>query len=202
MSGLFDDKKYNSEQYQFEKVIGKRTRTGELKLKRLKGIHRQMIAYHLRGMSGRDIAFVTGFDEVAISRILRDPLSAAYINAVLESSDMELSALAPMAVDAVRSGLESDNEGTRLKAADKFFRATGKYNKTDTAAETAEDVIARALAQVAATQAGILRDLTRPDPISNLVDVTPERTMIENAAPERGIGTTVPERKTPNGSDS
>lgn len=166
-------KKYNPEDYQFEKIIGKRGSTGELKLKRLKGIHRTIIGYHLRGLSNRDISFITGHTEITISRVLRDPLSQAYINTIIDGAEMELEALAPMAVSAIRDGLEADkSDATRLKAADRFFRATGRYDRKKDDGETAEDVIARAL-KVMQKQANALDNLSRPDPTARLVEVNP-----------------------------
>lgn len=169
---------YTPEQYQYEKIIGKRKADGAMKLKRLKAIHRVMIAHHLRGMSNRDIAFVTGFDEFAIGRVLRDPLSQAYIQEHLSGTEMELAALQPMAVDAVRRGLNSDDDRTALNAADKFFKATGQYAKGETSKDTAEDVIVRALG-IMESQAGAINQLARPNVAERMVDITPSVKQIE-----------------------
>lgn len=137
---------YDPEHYKVEKILGARRPNGELNLKKLKPIHRKIIAMHCRGLPNRDIAFVTGLSEVSIGRILRDPLSQEYINQIVhENVDMELSALGPLAIDAVRQGLLSEDQKVALVAADRFFRATGRYDRGDTAQQTAEDVIKRAL---------------------------------------------------------
>ncbi len=163
-------KKYNTEDYQYEKIIGVRKSTGELKLKRLKGVHRQMIGYHLRGMSNRDIAFVTGFSEIAISRVLRDPLAQAYIQEYLAGTENELASLMPMAVDALRDGLGPKvDPRTRLQAADKYFRATGRYAGGDASKETAEDVIKRAL-EIAQTNSDTVREITRAGQTARVID--------------------------------
>ena len=155
--------KYDPLEYHQDKLLGKRSITGELKLKRLNGAHRRIISLHARCLSNRDIAFVTGFSEIAISRIVRDPLSQRYLNELISGNEEELKALMPLATDALRQGLNSDNVKTAMIAADKFFRATGHYQHDETGGrETAEDVIARALA-VMDKQAGALRELARPE---------------------------------------
>ncbi len=155
--------KYDPLEYHQDKLLGKRSVTGELKLKRLNGAHRRIISLHARCLSNRDISFVTGFSEIAISRIIRDPLSQGYLNELLSGVEEELKALMPLATDALRQGLTSDNVKTAMIAADKFFRATGHYQPEENQGrETAEDVIARAIA-VMDKQAGALKELTRPE---------------------------------------
>lgn len=155
---------YDPEQYRFEKIIGRRLKTGAFPLKRLGTVHKNVIALHLRSLSNRDIALITGLNESTISRILNDPLAQEVIQLYLSGIDQELQGLAPMAVDALRSGLSSQDTDTQLKAADKFFKATGRYAKAEKGGESAEDVLARALARVASENASSLRELTRQAP--------------------------------------
>lgn len=160
---FFMSPRHDREQYKYEKIIGLRTQTGALKLKRLTGRHRTIIGLHLKCLSNSDISLLTGYSEAWISTMLRDPLSQSYISSAIKGVEQELEALAPLAVDAVRQGLQSNSETTRLKASDRFFRATGRYNN-DLAdgKETAEDVIARALDAIQA-QAGAINQLSRPE---------------------------------------
>ena len=155
-------KQYDPAVYQFEKIIGKRTQTGELKLKRLKPLHRQMIAMHIGCFSNRDIAFQMNIDEITVSRVLRDPLSQEIINVYAEGIDAELEALLPLGVDVVRKALLSDNAKIALQGTDKLFRALGKFDHSHDREkrETAEDVIARALG-IAQTSVDTVRELTR-----------------------------------------
>lgn len=159
-----ENEPHDAEQYQFEKVIGKRFKSGRAPLKRLTPRHKNIIALHLRCLSNRDIALVTGLSEVSVAGTLRDTLSQEIILSYLEGIDEELKSLAPMAVDALRSGLGAGSIDTRLKAADKFFHVTGRYAKAESTGETAEDVLARALARVAVEQSGQLRELQRGAP--------------------------------------
>ena len=153
-------KQYDPKVYQFEKIIGKRTKTGELKLKRLKPLHRQMLHMHLGCYSNRDIAFHLNVDEITVSRVLRDPLSQEIINTYAAGIDAELEALLPLGVDVVRKALLSDSPKVGLAGVDKLFRALGKFNHTGDKEEreTAEDVIARALG-IAQTQADTIKGL-------------------------------------------
>ena len=163
LNGSYLGVRYEAEQYEYEKIIGKRTQTGALKLKKLTPKHRIIIGYHVRCLSNADISLITGYNEAYISTLLRDPLSQAYIKEIRAGIDEELEALGPLAVDAVRQGLQSQSEKTRLQAADKFFRATNKYGDSGGGGkETAEDVIARALDAIQA-QAGAINNLARPE---------------------------------------
>lgn len=175
--------KYDPAEYQYEKIVGKRTKTGELKLKRLKAVHRAIIGYHIRGLSNRDIAFVTGMDEITIGRVLRDPLSQQYVKELIDASESEINALLPMATDAIRRGLMSDNEKTALNAADKIYKATGRYSHEGPGKqETAEDVIARVLG-IAQTQADTLREVTRterPRALEIEFEEVPQQKVLEN----------------------
>lgn len=153
-------RKYDPNQYQYEKIIGKRTKTGELKLKRLKPLHRQMLHMHLGCYSNRDIAFHLDVDEITVSRVLRDPLSQEIINTYASGIDAELEALLPLGVDVIRKAVLSDSTKIALQGADKLFRALGKYDHSHAQEkrETAEDVIARALG-IAQDSVGIVAGL-------------------------------------------
>ena len=155
-------KQYDPQVYQFEKIIGRRTKTGELKLRRLKPLHRQMIAMHIGCFSNRDIAFQMNVDEITVSRVLRDPLSQEIINTYAEGIDAELEALLPLGVDVLRKSLLSDSAKIALQGADKLFRALGKFNHTgdEEKRETAEDVIQRALG-IAQGSVDIVKEITR-----------------------------------------
>ncbi len=157
-------KKYDPKTYQYEKIIGKRTKTGELKLKRLKPLHRQMLHMHLGCYSNRDIAFHLNVDEITVSRVLRDPLSQEIINVYSSGIDAELEALLPLGVDVLRKAVLSDSAKIALQGVDKLFRALGKFDHSHDAEkkETAEDVIARALG-IAQTQADTLKELSRSE---------------------------------------
>ena len=153
---------YDPQVYQYEKIIGRRTKTGELKLRRLKPLHRQMIAMHIGCFSNRDIAFQMNIDEITVSRVLRDPLSQELIKTYAEGIDAELEALLPLGVDVLRKALLSDSAKIGLQGADKLFRALGKFDHSHEVEkrETAEDVIQRALG-IAQSSVDAVREVTR-----------------------------------------
>lgn len=156
----------------------------EKKLMRLRPIHRRIILLHLMGLSQLDIVSITGHSSGAISRILRDPLSRPYMDAHISMTNQELESLLGLAVDAVRTGLMSDSETTRLKASDHFFKATGRYGEAAKSAESAEDVIGRALAAMAASnmatasaverQAGAISNLAGKVDSGKIIDMRPD----------------------------
>lgn len=164
---------HDPERYRFEKIIGTRTSSGRKPLKRLNAKHRNVIALHLRCLSGRDISEITGFSESTISQILADPLAQEVIGSYVEGINAELEALMPLGVDAVRTGLMDDEPRVRLLAADRLFKATGRYAAAEQRRESAEDVLARALARVALERersgdGGGLRELQRSAPVEAL----------------------------------
>ncbi|KKL99131.1 hypothetical protein LCGC14_1817440, partial [marine sediment metagenome] len=166
--------RHDPEQYQFEKIIGKRNKAGVPFLRKLRVVHRRMIALHLRGFSNRDIQVMTGHSEMSVGRVLRDPLSQVIIQQYMDGIELELDALMPDAVDALRRGLNSEEARVAIVAADKFFRATGRYARSEDKTETAEDVISRAL-KIAERATGAIQNLTTPDPIAKLIEVSPVR---------------------------
>lgn len=146
----------------------------EQRLTRLKPTHRRILLLHLMGLSSVEITIHTGFSAGHISRVIRDPLSQPYIEAHLAKTNDELEAMFGLAVDAVRRGLNSDSEKTALAAADRFFRVTGRYGEQEKSAESAEDVIKRAL-QVMANQSGTIDKLVDSKRIetAKVIDMRP-----------------------------
>ena len=155
---------YDSGDYQLEKLIGKRTKTGALKLKKLKPRHRHIIAMHLMGSPNRDIAFILNIDEITVSRVLHDPLAEEFIALHTRGIEKELEALAGLGVDALRTGLQDNDIKIRLRASNQLFDALDKHKKHQAGAgnDTAEDAISRALKAIEG-QTDVIKELVRPD---------------------------------------
>lgn len=170
----------NPIQYEYQKVIGKRSESGELKLRKLLPRHKSIIAFHLQGWSNRDIAHQMNMDEIAVGRVLRDPLSQNLINRYMEMTDDELRALMPKTVASLRRGLEHPDIHVQMKAADKVLKTQGKYNEKEGGRETAEDVIARALERVAETNQSLVQQVERQHSLSNVIDITPSGSEEDN----------------------
>lgn len=106
--------------YETEKLLGLRQPDGSLKLKRLKQKHLRIIALHLCGTPYTEIAKMLNYSYSMVVHTIRDPLARQLIQEHQETTLMELQALIPEAVDAVREGLRSEDEKVRLVAVDKL----------------------------------------------------------------------------------
>ena len=60
---------------------------------------------------------------------INDPLAKKVIDHFITGVENDLEALLPLAVDAVRSGLNSGSDDTKLKAVDKFTKLSGRDEK-------------------------------------------------------------------------
>lgn len=102
----------------------------------------------LQGRTHADIAQRVGMSVQGVSSATRHPRYKAYRDARLAELDDEFFAMKPLALDALRGGLKSNDENTALRASEQWFKAAsfGGFSKTEAPPQTAtaEDV-ARAL---------------------------------------------------------
>lgn len=129
-------------------------------LTRLTPRHHRMIEMHLAGLKNTEIAEAFSIAPCRVSIILRNPTVEAYLHELREAADQELKNLLPAAVGILRRALDDPDPKVALRATDEIFRVLGKYREEMAPQETAEDVIARALA-IMKTQAETVRDVTR-----------------------------------------
>ncbi len=166
---------YDSDRYDFEKLIGKRRLTGALNLKRLKPVHKVIMVLHARGWKNKDIViFLEGAgrpcSEQMISHTINDPMFQSLLQPFHEGVDNEIKTLEVLSVDVIKNALENGSIREQLTAVDRVFKASGRYNDKNTGAETAEDVMARCLA-VMQNQSEAVNNLVRKSP--NILDITP-----------------------------
>ncbi len=165
--------------FNWNKVLTKKRKLRENGLKHLTPLHKHIITYHSRGISHREIAAILQVTEQECSIVIRDPLAQAELKLLYEGYEQELIALLPVAIEAIRSGLLNNDVKLALNAADKLFKATGRYGRPISGQDTAEDVIQRVLATVAVNNSEALRNVTaesrRDESIGNLIDVTPNK---------------------------
>jgi hypothetical protein len=163
---------YDREVYTVEKLMGVRTKTGMMPVKRLTARHRQIISLHLQGYSNNTIASLLDLSAVNVCHILQDPKVKDILEQFHQSWMQELESLGGLAVDAVRGALLSEDHNISLKAADKYFRTQKMYtNEQEATKETAEDVISRAL-EVMGTQADTIREVARSSRANRIIDTT------------------------------
>lgn len=160
------------DQYTREKRLGIRRDTGASKLKRLTFRHRKIIALHIQGFSGEQIAFYMNCTDASVSRILNDPLAREYIDAAAKDRESEIKALMGQAVNVVRDGLTKEglDINTRLKAVDRYAKLRQSIDANNAPA-SAEDVIAKMLERINTLQ------ITQSVNVGTLVNVAATPTL-------------------------
>lgn len=110
--------------------------------------HQQVIALHMNGMGTAAIAKVMNRKYSWVAAVLRDDTIKGILDRIREVVNMELAALYPLAVNAVREVLEDGSDGPKLKAAELVLRTQGKMDGEDSRARTAEDVVEEIMTHV------------------------------------------------------
>jgi hypothetical protein len=116
----------------------------KIKVRPLTPNQRGVIALHLAGMSYVDISKLTGHSPPVIAYIMNHPSAQPLLQKGYAQIDKEMSSLYSPSVEAIRRGLNSDDERTALQASTIALKALGKID-ADTAKNTttAEDVVSR-----------------------------------------------------------
>ena len=131
---------------ELQKYLGILPEKRRPQLRRLGTHHKQAIMLHLEGMPASQIADELGRTPGWVSETLRSDLAQALINDYLSFADSEFKALYKLSIAAIRDALQSQDPELKLKAADKYLKAHGKYDpKSLGGKETAEDVIKRVM---------------------------------------------------------
>jgi transcriptional regulator with XRE-family HTH domain len=104
----------------------------------------------LRGLDQKDIAQALNLAATTVSQIVRDPRYVAYREKHLAELDSEFVQMKPLAFAALRSGLNSNDENTALRASEQWFKGAGfggfAKDPVPQTRLTAEDVAAQLLA--------------------------------------------------------
>ena len=143
-------KQYDPVLYQAEKDIGLRNPNGSSVLKKLTPVHKRMIELHLRGHKIADICELLHTKYGTVQRVLHDPIAVEFINGFDEILNKEFNALRMKATEAVRSGLDSGDNRTKLIAARLFYDRKGELGgaSSEDGKMTAEDVVQLILAKI------------------------------------------------------
>lgn len=118
--------------YYQEKLLGKRLPNGVKPLKKLNGRHQRIIALHLTGkFSGVRIGEMLECSAFTVHRTLNDPIAQKIINDFHSSIEMDLKAMLPLAIEAVRDGLEHEDPDVRLRAVGRLESMTGRADEKE-----------------------------------------------------------------------
>lgn len=108
----------------------------------------QVLALHLAGMSGKDIAETTGYEPNTVSVILNHESMRALRQQLLADHWKEFEALQAKTIDVIRTQLDSQDAKIQLLAANMWLKAMGKYGQKITPLSiSAEDVVVQILNQ-------------------------------------------------------
>lgn len=109
-------------------------------------------ALELRGLDLKQIAEVLQLSSAAVSTTVNDPRYIAYREEHLTALDSEFVMMKPLAFNALKAGLNSQDENTALRASEQWFKGAGfgGFSKDPPVNRnvTAEDVAAQLLTGV------------------------------------------------------
>ena len=110
------------------------------------GVRQQrVLALFMSGHSKQEISKAMGMSSAAVSLIINNPSSMDLLERASRDNELEIKAMLPLAISAMRTAMRSDEEETALRAAKAYFQVTGRAKDKDADATTAEDVVARIL---------------------------------------------------------
>jgi hypothetical protein len=104
-----------------------------------------VLALFLSGESKSTIARALDLSPSAVSLIISNPTSRDLLERASRDNELEMSALLPLAVNALRRAMQAEDEDVALRGAKAYFYATGRAEAKNAEATTAEDVVARIL---------------------------------------------------------
>lgn len=148
-SSFPSDSRYLPEIYDAQKDIGTRRDNGALKLKKLRPMHKKVLALHLAAWPNDQIARELHKSAAWISTVINDPLAQEVLNDFDAIHEGEFSRLRILANSALRDALQpTKTDSTRLRAARIFYQKDSETKVEK--GETAEDVMAKILTRIEA----------------------------------------------------
>lgn len=133
---------------------------GRSPLKQLSTRARMILTMELRGFDKKQIAQRLQMTEQGVVRLTGTDRYIAHRDKYLERMDAEMLAMKPLAFNALRGGLTSQDENTALRASEQWMKAAGfmHYGKAAQGSNlpvTAEEVAARLQANVVNVQVNL-----------------------------------------------
>ena len=124
--------------------------TKDQAFRKLKMIHRKVIAFHLMGESCSSIDQVLGRSGGYAANVLRNPTVKSVLEKAYEQFDIELKALVPIGIAALRRNMACGNNAVEVRATEVAFKANQMFEKDQSAVIGAEEVIERIMEQISA----------------------------------------------------
>ena len=100
-------------------------------LARLGPLDKQMLLLYLQGEDPKEICDQLSCSVSRFKRVVNSELGQLVIEDYFQFCDQEFATLYELSIKAIREALKAESLETRLKAADKFLKAHGKYDKVD-----------------------------------------------------------------------
>lgn len=112
-------------------------------LAKLGPLDKQMLLLYLQGEDPKEICEQLSCSISRFRRVIKSEIAQLVIEDYFQFCDQEFSTLYELSIQAIRDALKADSLETRLRAADKFLKAHGKYDSGGPKEMTAEDVVRR-----------------------------------------------------------
>lgn len=100
----------------------------------------------MQGTPAGEIAIAINKTSLEIMEVLQSDEVRMYMDKIHEMKKMELDALADgKALDVMREGLDAHKDETKIAAADKIWKASGKYDEQGGTAATLAEILKRVM---------------------------------------------------------
>ena len=116
-------------------------------LRRLKVKHRRVLALHLQGVQGTDIARTLGHSPEFVYNTINSSLGQEFLNRAYEQVDIEIRALMPKAVATLSRNMECGDPQAETRAAVEALKLNKKYDDAGDHGSI-EDVIERVVERI------------------------------------------------------
>lgn len=166
------DRAYLPEVYQAQRDIAiNREPQGYQHLKKLKPLHKKVVAMHLAGNTSAVIAEALNTSAGYVTWILKAPIVQELIAQYDSAQDAEFKRLRYRADDALREALTSDSRTSRLRAAEVFYKREESLDKRNGGTGlTAEDVAKKLLESVNISNSNIQININANSPAPALAE--------------------------------
>lgn len=167
---------YLPEVYQAQRDIAiNREPQGYQHLKKLKPLHKKVVAMHLAGNTSAAIAEALDTSAGYVAWILKAPIVQELIAQYDSAQDAEFKRLRYRADDALREALTCDSRASRLRAAEVYYKREDTLDaRNGGSGLTAEDVARRLLESATFNNSNVQINITTPPTTTANSEFLPE----------------------------